>query len=57
MAGLFIYQIHRFAFTLQYKIVTYKTQIISNTSTKTHEKFSFHTDAVFACFDKLRAGK
>ena len=53
MAGLFIHETHHFAFNLQYKIVTYKTQSHFFTSTKTHENFSFYTGAVLSCFDRL----
>ena len=41
MAGLFIHETHRFAFNLQYKIVTYKTQIISSPQLKHMKTFRF----------------
>lgn len=53
MAGLFIHETQRFAFNLRYKIVTYKTQIISSPQLKSHENFSFHIAAVISCFDRV----
>lgn len=53
MTGLFMYETCRFAFNPQYKIVTYKTQIISFISTKKHENISFFTAAVRSFIDRL----